>query len=98
MVLLSMKNPGSKFPLSSMKKAFRSRERNERLFLSSGGSVAQPFRPRECHFGGALLMKALFAALTTVFFRLPALQTSLQPLNEKSPARMRKAFSSRLYE
>jgi len=30
-------------------------------------------------------MKALFAALTMAFFRLPTLQTSLQPLNEKSP-------------
>jgi hypothetical protein len=62
--------------------------------FSSGGSVLRRLAPpHESKRGMLYFRKPCSLTLTPVFFCVPALQTSLQPLNEKSlPNRVRRAF------
>jgi hypothetical protein len=61
------------------------------------GVVLLSLRLRECHFGVALLMKALFALLTTFFFIAALMKASFQCAPIKKPGSSIQAFSSRLY-
>jgi len=60
---------------------------NELAFILAG-VVLPGLRPGEYHFGDALLKKALFAALTTVFFIVALLKASFQRAPIKKPSEL----------
>ncbi len=58
------------------------------------GVVLPGLRPSECHVGGALSMKALFALLTASFFTAALMKASFRCAPIKKPGSSIQAFSS----